>query len=1195
MSKRIWQHPEVPAEDEGIASWRSVGELEQTPQFQAKLEREFPEGSGFLNEEQQEESRRGFMKLMGASAALSGLALVSCRRPEAYIVPYKKAPEWVIPGKPLYYATAQPRAGGAVPLVVTTYEGRPTKLEPNREHPDGGGLDAFTQSSVLDLYDPNRSRDFLHDGEKSSREDFSAALAEIVAKGGRIGFLFGEDDCPTRNRLKGELATALPGAKFYSYEALEGAARREVYANSFQERTPHGDGAKGVGAALNVDFSKADRILSLDCDFLGLDGQGGYEEFSKRRQGGAADYEKQIDASSMNRLYSVETAYSLTGGMADHRMRVAPSRVLRVAVDIARALGDKDLSKQLEGQAGVSAEEKAALLGDAATFDSWVQACAADLVKNAGRSVVLAGTRQQGALHQLVLEMNRALKAFGGILNPVATGRAGYGTLADLQQDLASDDLEALFLLGSANPAYDTAIDQELALHKTVTVHLGLRTDKTAHASTWHVPAAHYLESWSDARTEAGSYCLVQPMILPLYDGTSELELLAQILAWKTSPPETPLLVSGEVNGAASPAYDAVRATFVGIGGEGDDPWKDSLKDGFVAGTTYQGADLASREELGKALASGLQAASASKAPSPKNLEVNFLADASVWDGRQINNAWLQEAPDPISKLAWDNAAYVSPTTAKELGVYDQLVELEPISNTPIGKVKNAPRPPIGEGQYAKAPYVLLTANGKELKVPVLVAFGHADNCVSISVGYGQGASDDRDGVPKVDPEGDYPLVGWVGVNSGFNANALRDSRNGGFLATGAKILTSEDRYPVALLQEHNAMQGRALAREVSTNEVSHESFEDQIERVRKQGPVDSHAPENKSQYLRRGSAAWQKDGDKQEDLISDKIHQWGMAIDLNVCTGCNSCLIACQAENNIPIVGKEQVAMGREMHWIRMDRYYSTPTYERDDHGHAKKDESVPEWVSQNPELVPQPMACVQCENAPCETVCPVNATVHTEEGLNAMAYNRCIGTRYCANNCPYKARRFNYFDYNKRNPLIPHNLYKGPLGETQVGKAPHLQRNPNVSVRMRGVMEKCTYCVQRLESAKIKQKQVGRDRALRKGVKSTEIKIVSEDLRIKPDSVKTACQEACPTGAISFGNLLDKKASRMWRAKYKGEGKDKNGFDILLPNPRNYDVLNYVGTVPRTSYLARVKNPNEAMPDAKYRGLATVHTHTG
>jgi len=349
--------------------------------------------------------------------------------------------------------------------------------------------------------------------------------------------------------------------------------------------------------------------------------------------------------------------------------------------------------------------------------------------------------------------------------------------------------------------------------------------------------------------------------------------------------------------------------------------------------------------------------------------------------------------------------------------------------------------------------------------------------------------------------------------------------------------------------------------------------------------------PENISLYKPQGSV-WEKDEDRRHDLLSDKIHQWGMAIDLNTCTGCSACLVACQAENTIPVVGKEQVAMGREMHWIRMDRYFAAPRFERDDHGHVVEDDKEedgkkksPAWVQDNPEMIPQPVACVQCEAAPCETVCPVNATVHTEEGLNTMAYNRCIGTRYCANNCPYKARRFNYFDYNKRNPLIEKNLYKGPFGKKKVGDGEHLQRNPNVTVRMRGVMEKCTYCVQRLEGAKIKQKQVQRIKALDTG-DSTKVRLTAADLRTKTDSVRVACQDACDAGAITFGNLLDKN-SAVVRAKGSHFLKDAPG------SARNYDLLNYIGTRPRTSYLARVKNPNKAMPDAKYLGQATINMH--
>jgi len=377
-------------------------------------------------------------------------------------------------------------------------------------------------------------------------------------------------------------------------------------------------------------------------------------------------------------------------------------------------------------------------------------------------------------------------------------------------------------------------------------------------------------------------------------------------------------------------------------------------------------------------------------------------------------------------------------------------------------------------------------------------------------------------------------------------------------------------RYPLAVIQEHHAMYGRALAREISTQTDEEKGdFAKQLKEVRLQGN-DAHAPENISLYKQQNN--------KGVPHLSDELHQWGMSIDLSSCMGCNACLIACQAENNIPIVGKEQVARGREMHWIRMDRYYAQQLPTKDEKG-----EEIKPFDAGNPAFVPQPVACVQCESAPCETVCPVNATVHTEDGLNAMAYNRCIGTRYCANNCPYKARRFNFFDYNKRNPLVPHNLYRGPFGEKQVGTAPHLQRNPNVSVRMRGVMEKCTYCVQRLKDAKIRQKRGQKQEALLAGKASPDSAVTTHTLRVPTDGVKVACQEACPAGGIEFGNLLDAD-SRIRRIR--GE-KNEPVID------RNYDLLNYIGTRPRTSYLARVKNPNPGMPDAAQVGKATIHMH--
>jgi molybdopterin-containing oxidoreductase family iron-sulfur binding subunit len=1108
MSKRILHHPAVPI-GETTVSWRSVGQLEDTADFRQWMDREFPQGAAVLaSEEESETSRRSFLKLMGASTALAGFGMAACRRPEAYILPYTKAPEWVIPGNATYYASAMPRAHGATPLVVTTFEGRPTKLAPNGLHPDVEGTDAFAQASVLDLYSPSRSRGFLKSGKPVERTKFEAVLATLATdSAAKIGFLFGADDSPTRVRLIKELAAKYSAAKFYQYEALTGDSSSI---------------ALGDGVKLVADFSKADRIVSLDCDFAGVDFQGPVTPFFDRRKPEGKFYDSKADAASMNRLYSVEAAFTLTGGMADHRLRVSPSQVTAVAAQIARGLGVK------VGVAIVSPE-----LSDPKQV-AWVNGLVDDLKENAGKSIVLAGSRQSLALHLLAHAINVELGNIGDgkPLLAVQTDTKGLGNLAALKADIDSKTVETLFVMTPSNPIFDAPTDLQFtdtyAKLKT-SIHLGMRTDATAQASTWHIPAAHYLESWSDARTARGTHTVVQPMILPLYNNCiSEVELLLALLS------NDGKLLNGEgEKGAASPAYAAVRSTFSTVGGEGETAWKKFLRDGFLEGSLYPLVSPAPRGDMSAPIIAS--------PPTKDALEVIFSTDSSIFDGRWIDNGWLQEAPDPISKLTWDNVALVAPLTAKELGIYDQIIQLE---------TQFASRSPDDEAQNRTSPMIQLVVNGQALEIPILISFGQAENTLVIPLGYGQGF-DENDELKRGPKNVD--CVGLVGVNRGFDAYPLRTSTTA-YFAAGATAKPTGKRYSVALTQEHNAMYGRALAREVSTldDEVKG-SFSAQLANVPKQGN-DAHAPPNISLYKQEDRAG--------KPLINDPIHQWGMSIDLSSCMGCNACLVACQSENNIPIVGKKQVAMGREMHWIRMDRYFA-----------AQKDNTFDDG---NPEMVPQPVACVQCESAPCETVCPVNATIHTEDGLNAMAYNRCIGTRYCANNCPYKARRFNYFDYNKRNPLISHNLYKGPFGVKQVGEAPHLQKNPNVTVRMRGVMEKCTYCVQRLQEAVIRQKRGQKQEALVAGKPSTEMTVNILTLRIPVDSVKTACQDACPAGAITFGNLLDEEKSVVVRSK-KIE--------------RNYDLLNYIGTRPRTSYLARVKNPNPKMPDAKFIGKATIH----
>lgn len=1130
MSKRILQHPEIPA-DESTVAWRSAGQLEDTKEFRQWLDREFPQGAAEMaNEEDAETSRRSFLKLMGASTALAGFGMAACRRPESYIVPYTKAPEWVIPGKATYYASSMPRSGGAVPLVVTTFEGRPTKLALNSLHPEADGTDSFVQASILDMYSPSRSKTFLKAGKASSRKEFqqmfSALSADAAAK---IGFLFGTDDCPTRNRLMGDITAKFPGAKFYQYEALTGEA----------------GGAVGDGVKLVVDFQKADRIVSLDSDFTETDSQGPTAAFFARRRPEGKDYTEKPDQNSMNRLYMVESHFSLTGGMADHRLRVTPSQVALVAAQIARGVG----ANAAIASATPELEDE--------NMIQWVAELVADLRANAGKSVVIAGSRQPLSVHLLAQAINATLGNIGADLPVTAlqTGVTGLGTLETLKADIESGVVEVLLSFTPSNPIYDAPSDlniSEAFARLKNSIHFGTRTDATAHAAAWHVPASHYLEAWSDGRATRGTYTVVQPMILPLYENCiSELELLLALLS------EDGKMIAGEgEKGFPSPAYTAVRATFAAIGGEGDAAWKTLLRDGYFADSKYAVATVTPRGDS--------SVAQTTSNPSKDSIEVIFSTDYSVYDGRWIDNGWLQEAPDPISKITWDNAALVSPKTAKNLGIYDMIVAAE---------TRFASKAPGGddEGENRTAPMIKVEVNGKSLEIPALISFGQAENTIIIPVGYGQGFNGDDE--LKRGPK-NASHVGQVGVNTGFNAYPLR-TQSTPYYATGAKVTKLAKRYSVALTQEHSAMYGRALAREISTMTDAHKgSFAEQISNVKKQGN-DSHAPNNVSLYKPED-----RDGKK---LLSDPLHQWAMTVDLSSCTGCNACLISCQAENNIPIVGKAQVARGREMHWVRMDRYYASQKHALDAEGNKIKDanskdgyQPAPAWIADNPALVPQPVSCVQCESAPCETVCPVNATVHTEDGLNAMAYNRCIGTRYCANNCPYKARRFNYFDYNKRNPLIAHNLYKGPLGEKQTGEAPHLQRNPNVTVRMRGVMEKCTYCVQRLKDAVIRQKRGQKQEALVAGKPSVDMEVTTNTLRVPVDSIKVACQDACSAGAISFGNLLDLEKSRMGRAK-KIE--------------RNYDLLNYIGTLPRTSYLARVKNPNPKMPDAPYIGKATIH----
>jgi len=1038
--KHIFSHPKRPQQP---TLWRSPQEKENTAEFTQSLEREFPAGSDHLTEKQQTLglSRRDFLRLTGASAALAGIGLTACRRPEAYLVPFTRSSEWTIPGKFLYYATTMPAPTGAIPLVVTTSDGRPTKIEGNPLHPmSNGSTDVFAQASLLDLYNPYRSKSIRLDGKevKEAKLDayFNKLREEVSANGGEgMAIVVDRTLSPTRDRLRDALIKEYPKIQWVEYEALS---------NHFFEEAC--DSALGLGMRPVYDFKKSDVILSLDSDFLNpsIAGFGLAHGF----------YERRNPEESMNRLYIVENNYSLTGGMADHRLRLKASEIGGLTAELALHIAQKTNNTSLQKLASNWIKNHVKTMFSHES-EQWLAGVAHDLLANRTKSLVLVGTEQPVSVQLMVLGINAALENFGTTLHVQSTGRKPTASLSDLALAIEQGSIKTLLLL-EVNPVYTASSEVNWAdLIQSVpqTLHLSLCEDETSKISHWHVPAAHYLESWGDARSLDGTLCAVQPMILPLWNGRSQLEILNALLG--QPKPEGPVLIRETFNTLSQDASEAA--------------WDNYLHQGFLTGSAWPMSqpswnDIAVQEKF--------VTFNSRTNKLPGDFECVFLPSSSVYDGRYSGNSWLQETPDFVTKLTWDNALLMSPADAERLSVQD--------------------------GDYVEIKHGPIS-----VKIAILIIPGHADGSVSVALGYGR------------------KNISHIINDVGFNAYPLRSLESPRFTTSISIQPLTGQRYVFAQTQEHHNMEGRDLVREGTVK-----SYEENPKFAQTMG-MDGHIPPNIGLYTRPPFTA---------------PEQWGMSIDLNTCIGCNACLVACQAENNVPVVGKDQVRRGRDMAWIRIDRWFASPD------GSLK-----------NPEMLPQAIMCQQCDNAPCETVCPVNATVHSEDGLNLMAYNRCIGTRYCANNCPWKVRRFNFFDYNQR-PLD--ELYYGPLAPKGMADSLKMSKNPNVTVRMRGVMEKCTFCLQRIEEAKI-----GR-----------LVKAGATDSRKTPMSpFKTACQQACPSESIVFGNIADPTSEVSKRKS----------------NPRDYTMLKYLNTRPRVTYLARIKNPNLNMPGANSIGHANGFGH--
>ena len=940
-------------------------------------------------------SRREFMEWTSGMVAVIG-ASACTRMPDQKMIPYTKQPERVIPGQALFYATSMTMNGRAIGLLVESHMGRPTKIEGNPEHPASlGTSDAYAQASVLSLYDPDRSQALVSQGNLAYWAGFSAHIQNLVKahsarKGEGLRLLTESVVSPTLAAQIQDLLKAYPSAQWHQYEPVNRDNEREGALMAF------GDDATPV-----YDFTQAKVVVSLDSDFLAEPACPRYaRDFSVGRRPGTGE---------MNRLYAVEPMPSITGAKADHKLVARASEIDAVALALASACG-------------VTVANPPSLPPAAA---KWVRAAAEDLKATNGACAVVAGRWQSPLVHALTAALNVRLKSVGRAVKFTAPVEASptnqTESIKRLAADMKAGKVETLILLGG-NPVYNAPADTEFAaaLEKVKNrIHCGLYLDETASACNYHIPQAHYLESWSDARSYDGSAGLVQPLIAPLYGGKSHHEVLAALM------------------GSTASGYDTVRAYWkTKATGDFEKFWTRALNDGFIPSSASAAKSVSLRGESGWARLG--------KTSSADSMELVLRPDPTVFDGSVANNGWMQEVSKPLTKLTWDNAACMSPTTAKRLGLKNEMV-------------------------------IKVVAGNKSVEAAVWVTPGHADNSTTITLGYGR------------------TKAGRIGNGAGVNVYPLRASAHL-WHYSGADIVKTGNTYPLSTTQDHGSMENRPIVRTATFEE-------------HKQHPHWAHLHEHIPPAL-EGKNVGTAGGEHSPDAPAD--YQWGMAINLSSCTGCNACVVACQAENNIPVVGKLEVSRGREMSWIRMDRYYSGDLA--------------------NPDTHFQPVACVQCETAPCEVVCPVGATVHDNEGLNNMVYNRCVGTKYCSNNCPYKARRFNFYQYTKT-----------------ITPSTKMVQNPNVTVRNRGVMEKCTYCVQRISSARITAK--------------------NEKRKILDGEIKTACQSACPSQAIFFGNIADPESLV---SKIKAE-------------PQNYGLLEELNTRPRTTYLGKVVNPNPALKAEK------------
>ena len=1131
--------------------WQSIDQWMGSPKFETMIQDEFPEDA---SEWLDPVSRRRFLTMAGASVALAGA--VGCNpsfKPASQkkIVPYVNQPDQIIPGVPLFFATAMPQQGGVgIGLLVKSHEGRPIKCEGNPNHPSSlGSIELQALAAPLTMYDPDRSQQVLLGANSTTFDKAVMVIKEELAKraekqGAGVRILTEPSTSPSFAALMDELSKRYPAAKWVQYEPVCRDAAVKASLAAF-----------GKPLQPIYDLTNADVVLSLDADFLCGPGSVRYSrDYASRRkvstvdavhnlehhhdhaEGEGADHkhvhpsnEKIVEEATkkLNRLYVVEGALTSTGASADHRLPLKPSMVEAFARSLAAELKVP----------GVTA---AADLPELAK--KWIAPLAKDLLDHKGKAVVIPGECQSASVHLLAHAINAVLDAkASAIVKYILPLQTKPGDRAaefkTLVEEMKAGQVEVLIMSG-VNPVYDAHADLEFANaldavkgKKGVVVHHGLYQDETSHEKyiNYHIPAAHFFEAWGDVRGHDGTISIQQPLIAPLYAGKSLLELVAQLL----EQPSTDGL--NLVEATARKFFDEKIKS-----GKFEDYWQKALREGVLAGSAYPAEEVAAAVNLDK-----LNDKDFTQAPI-KGLEIQFRPDPVLFDGKQANNGWLQELPKPITNLTWDNAAMVSPRTAEELKIEQSFAW--------TGGERGSTETDVGE----------LTVNGRKLSVAVHVVPGMADGVVLLHLGFGRERAGRIAGIYERAPA-HIP---------GFNSYKLRGTD--AVWTAAAELKRTGQKYTLAIAGAHAAMESRRPVRHATKTEFANDPVFAQIpassaaEYVEIRG-LTPGTPENfkllgmKSKYDHGHGDGDHKSHDERLKKLSlymanpitvngqeatKSYRRWAMTIDLGSCTGCGACTLACVSENNTPVVGKDQVTRGRAMHWIRIDRYYSIPGKKamEDELGAyevkpAQRKEKAKDSAAIRTHF--QPVPCQQCEKAPCEVVCPVGATVHSADGLNDMAYNRCVGTRYCSNNCPYKVRRFNFLQYTDYTT-----------------DSLKLLNNPEVSVRTRGVMEKCTYCTQRIRNAEIEAEREW-DKKLPNG-KPARAKDANGRPKIYDGEILTACQQACPSAAITFGDLNDPESKIL---KSKAE-------------EHNYGLLAEYNVMPRTSYLAAIRNPNPNMP---------------